>query len=953
MNMRLIFARVVAVLLALAGFQNITDAQNDNWIKTTGSWSLGSNWSTGSPPTSSQNAVITNSGAAVSEDINATIQNLTIGSGDSLGINNGISLTIKGSTISNSGNFSINSGGNGTDLIIGNSNTTLTGTGTLTLSNNSQNFIFGSAGADKLTNQSTIQGSGNIGNGQMTLANSGTIDANAGAGQNALIIRTSGGTANTGTLEATSGSNLILEGASGGNFTNTSGTITAVGSGSTVQLNNGVTITGGMLTTSSGGLIFTPNNAILSGLTLSTGSNYQINNAASTTLVGTITNNGTMTLASGGNATNLDINGNVTLNGKGAVAMSNNSQNFIVGTTSSAVLTNNSTIKGAGNIGEAGMGLVNGKTGSIIANAGAGQNVLNIQPDTKNFTNNGTVEAVSGSVLDIITTGGSFTNFSSATSTLTGGSYIANNATIEFPAGSNGIVTGAANITLSGASAEIFSTTANTNALANFNTIAAGGSFTINSGANFTTAGNFTNNGTLTVGSGSSLVVNLADSLTNFNGTTHTLTGGSYLDSGVLQFKGANIRAIAANTSLTMSGASAKIEDQTGAANGLTNFATNNGTFGIASGFNFTTAGNFTNNGILSVGSGTKFTVNLANSLTNFNNTTHTLTGGTYGITGTLQFNNASIVTNAANITLTGTTSQIVNQSNANALANFATNNGSFALAGKRSLSTAGNFTNAGTLTINTGSTFTVGGPGIFNQSGGKTTDSGILSASGGINLNGGSLFGTGSITGALKSSSAAAVSPGASSTTAGILKETGAYTQNSGILDINVNGKTAGTQYDQFNPTMATLSGTLNITRLSSFIPAIGTTFKIMNFSSKTGTFSTVNGTAINASEHFAVTYQPTDVLLTVVAGAASTVQPESNVLATKSFEKIDFLSASDHTLMAGKGSTRPTVVAELNTSSRVPDQDSTLALFQLALFACALFRYHPTNRHFVSRSR
>src|SRR5215469_14169295 len=109
MDMRLFFARLVALLVVLAGFQNIADAQDDKWIKTTGNWSIGSNWSTGSPPTSSQNAVITNSGAVVSEDTNATIQNLTLGSGDSLGINNGISLTINGSSITVSGNFSINS----------------------------------------------------------------------------------------------------------------------------------------------------------------------------------------------------------------------------------------------------------------------------------------------------------------------------------------------------------------------------------------------------------------------------------------------------------------------------------------------------------------------------------------------------------------------------------------------------------------------------------------------------------------------------------------------------------------------------------------------------------------------------------------------------------------------------------------------------------------------------
>jgi hypothetical protein len=1315
MNMRLIFARVVAVLLALAGFQSVADAQNDNWIKTTGNWSLGSNWSTGSPPTSSQNAVITNSGAAVSEDINATIQNLTIGSGDSLGINNNIVLTIKGTSISNSGSFSINSGGNGTELLIGNANTTLSGTGTLTMDNLTTNIIEGTANGNKLTNQSTIQGAGNIGNGVLTLVNSGTINGNV---SNALTIQTNGGTTNTGTLEATNGGTLFLTGSRGGGITNTSGTIEAVGSSSFVQLDGGVGITGGTLTSTSGGLIEDISVATLSGLTISSGSTVQMNDGTTLNLVGTITNNGTLSMQGANSQTFLKMNGNVTLTGTGSVTMRNNTPNIIEATTSgntltnqetiqgsgnigngvltlvnkgtidanngvasnpltiqtnggttntgtleatnggtlfltgnrgggitntsgtikavgtssmvqldggvtitggtltsasggliedisvatlsrltissgstvqmkdgttlnlvgtitnngtlsmqganvqtplvingnvtltgtgsltlsiasnnliegstnsntltnretiqgagnigngvmtlvnagtidalpgnpqliiqtsggttntgtleanggtlfltgnrgggitntggtikavgtfgtvqldggvgitggtltsgsggliedisvatvsgltistgstvqmndgatlnlvgtitnngtlsmqganvqtplvingnvtlngtkgvllmansavnnviegnptTSILTNNSTIEGSGTIGNNQMGLVNGKTGAISA---TGSNPLIIEPDSKNFNNLGTLSAVNGSVLQINTSGGSFLNFNGGTSTLTGGTYIANNGTIEFPAGSNGIVTDAANITLSGASAEILNTTNNTNALTKLNTIASAGSFTINSGANFTTAGNFTNNGTLTVGSGSSFVVNLASNLTNFNATSHTLTGGTYVDSGTLQFKGANIQTIAANTSVTMSGASAKIEDQTGAANGLSHLATNNGTFGIGSGINFTTLGNFTDTGTLNIGAGTKFTVNLADNLTNFNSSTHTLTSGTYNVTGTLEFNNANIITNSANLMLSGTSSQIINQSSANALANFATNNDSFVLAGKRSFTTAGNFTDAGSLTINTGSTFTIGGPGIFTQSGGMTTNNGLLSASGGIKLNGGSLFGTGSIAGALKSSSAAAVSPGASSTTAGILKETGAYTQNSGILDININGKTAGTQYDQFNPTTAALSGTLNITRLSSFIPAIGSTFKIMNFSSKTGTFSTVNGTAINSTEHFAVTYQPTDVLLTVVAGATSPTQPAYNFLPLPVGEVER--GVSGETLLSNKGSARSTVVVALNTGSRVPDNGSSFALFVIALLSCALF--HSTSRRFVS---
>src|SRR5260370_766279 len=157
----------------------------------------------------------------------------------------------------------------------------------------------------------------------MTLVNSasGTIDATNGNGAPPLIIQTSGGTTNTGTLGATNNGTLLLEGSSGGNFTNTGGTIKAVGTGSTVQLDGGATITGGTLTTSSGGLIFTSSSGTLSGLTISSGSAYEVNNGAATTLVGTITNNGTLTLASNGQATDLLISGNVTLSGTGVVTM--------------------------------------------------------------------------------------------------------------------------------------------------------------------------------------------------------------------------------------------------------------------------------------------------------------------------------------------------------------------------------------------------------------------------------------------------------------------------------------------------------------------------------------------------------------------------------------------------------------------------------------------------------
>jgi hypothetical protein len=47
-----------------------------------------------------------------------------------------------------------------------------------------------------------------------------------------------------------------------------------------------------------------------------------------------------------------------------------------------------------------------------------------------------------------------------------------------------------------------------------------------------------------------------------------------------------------------------------------------------------------------------------------------------------------------------------------------------------------------------------------------------------------------------------------------------------------------------------------------------VGATFEILTAKEVKGTFATVNGTAINSSEHFTVTYNAKNVTLTVVSG-------------------------------------------------------------------------------------
>src|SRR4029079_16651702 len=114
---------------------------------------------------------------------------------------------------------------------------TLSGGGTVTLSDNAANVIFGSADSVTLTNvDNTISGAGQFGEGHLTLVNKGTIIAD---GSNALVIDTGDhAVVNTGTLEATgtggldvhsdivndgllwaNGGNLDLEGNVSGNGT--------------------------------------------------------------------------------------------------------------------------------------------------------------------------------------------------------------------------------------------------------------------------------------------------------------------------------------------------------------------------------------------------------------------------------------------------------------------------------------------------------------------------------------------------------------------------------------------------------------------------------------------------------------------------------------------------------------------------------------------------------------
>jgi uncharacterized protein with beta-barrel porin domain len=129
--------------------------------------------------------------------------------------------------------MSLNSTTNYTDLAL-NSDTTLTGTGTLTLSDSPNNRIYGTG---TLTNDTshTIQGAGQIGLGQIGLVNKGTIIANAAS---PLNIQTGSLFNNQGTLSVLPGSTMNII----GGYTQTAGLTSVNGSlnASTIGISGGI-----------------------------------------------------------------------------------------------------------------------------------------------------------------------------------------------------------------------------------------------------------------------------------------------------------------------------------------------------------------------------------------------------------------------------------------------------------------------------------------------------------------------------------------------------------------------------------------------------------------------------------------------------------------------------------------------------------------------------------------
>ena len=809
---------VVVMALALVGLMSVpAHAQTTStWNGGSGNWSPcpgeGGNalWDTCSSnvtPNGNFNAVI--QGGPVFAT-GASVVNLSIASGDVLNLTPGY-VDITGPSLFNQGTINI---GSGNGLSFAQSGpATISGAGTINMLASSRILV---SGGNVINTNNTIQGQGYIG--VLTFTNQSVIDANVSGAQ--LDLAGGVSVTNSGTIQASNGGTLLLQGSSlGVPFNNTGGTIQAL-TGSTVMV-DAYAISGGTLASTGSGMFSTfAGSGNPSLINLTNNATYQIVSGGSSTIAGTINNLGTIQVKGG-----LFVNGSATLKG-GSVPIAY-PEGSIISLSGPTTLINQSNIAGSGFIGDANLTFTNQGT----VNASDSANFLILNGSASN--NTGTMEASGGGTLQIQNT-------------------INNNGgTIEALAGSTVLVDTNTGVISGGTLKTSGTGTFNTNSGTldgTVNPVNNTGMFKVSQG-NLVLQGTINNTGTIALDTiGFFAILNQPTILTG---------SGKVIMSPNTSFLGGNTLT---NKSTIEGAGFIGGSDPMGITNSGSIIANQKTPLVISPG---ATLG-FTNTGKLIVNRGS--TLNIEGLCNNFSGTT--LMGGTYLVTGTLEFQN-SIVTNAGSITLTGATAQILNSfTNTSALANLAANSalGSLSLGSGQILATTTNFSNAGKTTVGAGSGFSVGGS--YTQTAGTTTVDGALMAPAGLTLQKGTLQGKGAIAAAVTSS--ASVTPGDSSSKPATLTVTGTYTQNSGgSLNISIGGTAAGSFGQVAVSNGVSVGGTLVIKRIKGFVPAIGNTFNIVTGSAVSGQFATVKGTSINSSEHFEVSYTPTAVTLTVVSGA------------------------------------------------------------------------------------
>ncbi|MGE3181819.1 MAG: beta strand repeat-containing protein [Phycisphaerae bacterium] len=268
----------------------------------------------------------------------------------------------------------------------------------------------------------------------------------------------------------------------------------------------------------------------------------------------------------------------------------------------------------------------------------------------------------------------------------------------------------------------------------------------------------------------------------------------------------------------------------------------------------------FANEGVLEIDAG-RFDLNF--DFPNFDS--GILTGGTYRITGTFEFQNANIQANQATIEMNGPASAIVNQTGNDGIANLGANTALGVLTlNNRDISTPSVFSQQGIMTIRD-CTFTAGASFTMYPDNLTTLDNGTIAATSLADLVGGTLRGIGTIDTVLQNLSV--VSVGLEPNNPGQINVNGLYRQSH---DARIELDVVGSPAQPFDALVATgpleLAGDLVIAVSDPAGPVVNDVYTVLTGSSRTGTFSDVSAPCLTGGNRILVEYHPTDVSLRIV---------------------------------------------------------------------------------------
>jgi hypothetical protein len=315
--------------------------------------------------------------------------------------------------ITNTGAINLSDQVSGAILQVNTPGLTLSGHGTVTLTDNFQNGIQGDGSGSVLVNvDNTISGAGTVGGNQLGLNNSksGVIDATGT--YNALRLYGPGLTfANTGLIEATGKGGLDVAAVT---LDQTGGGRLFVGAGSTMRLES-ASLVGGILSNAVGGEIDASGGSSFAGVTFTNSGLLAVADSDTLSAAGSIGNAGTISLAGMASAAQLMLTGNLSLSGGGQVLLGEGG--VISSAASGDTFTNvDNKITGDGELGGGATKLINqaagvinetGTTGLLIASASlvnAGLIEASGVGDVSvlaSVVNSGTLEANTGSMLSL------------------------------------------------------------------------------------------------------------------------------------------------------------------------------------------------------------------------------------------------------------------------------------------------------------------------------------------------------------------------------------------------------------------------------------------------------------------------------------------------------------------------------------------------------------------------